>query len=151
MSRALAALVAVAALAGCGLPVERGVRVPDDPAFGQQAGGSGQGAAGGTVFLPPGWRPGATPVGVVNGFLQAHASAEDDHAIARRFLAPEVRQAWDDDAGVRVYVPQELEFEVIGDQAGDVVQVRLRGVVTDTIGANGSLDPQDVPLDETYS
>lgn len=141
--------LALALTAACGLPVEEGVQTPPAvSANGQLLGGDQQGT---TVILPPGPRAGATPVGVVSGFLQAQASPDGDHEIARRFLAPDLRRTWDDGAQVRIYDPQQLSFEVIGDQESDLVQVRLRGLITATVAADGTLDPTDGELDETYA
>ncbi len=85
-------------LAGCGLPLPGGVRTPglvpeERP------------RSGGVAVLPPGPAPGATPRDLVEDFLAAQKSPEDDHAVARQFLTPEAAEAWDDDAGVRVYDP----------------------------------------------
>lgn len=146
---ALAVAALAVLLAGCGLPVEGGVRTPDAVGADGQVGGAGQ--AGTALSLPPGPRPGAPPVGVVRGFLEAQASAEGEHEIARGFLGPEIRDSWDDDAQVKVYDPLQLSFEVIGDQSSDAVQVRVTGVTTTTIGADGSIDPTDGVLDETYT
>lgn len=143
----LAALVACP-LVACGLPVEQGVRTPDDVV------GDGDGVAldslGGTALLAPGWRPGLQPAGVVRGFLQAQGSPDDDQAIAREFLVPAARPAWDDDAEVLVYDPATLEAQVVGDETGDAVQVRLRGTTTARISSAGTLDPADGVLDELY-
>jgi hypothetical protein len=107
--------------------------------------------AGGTVELPPGPRgPGATPSGVVRGFVAAQSSADGDHAIARQFLAPEVRGSWDDDAGVQVYDPQQLVVEPSVDTDGATATVRVTGVVRTTVGPDGSIDPEAVPLRDSY-
>ncbi|MCA1823049.1 MAG: GerMN domain-containing protein [Mycobacteriales bacterium] len=50
------------------------------------------------VALPA---PGASPVDIVNGFLDAQGDAEDGHAAARQFLAP--RASWTPTSGVMVY------------------------------------------------
>lgn len=149
-ARAGVAAALVALLVGCGLPVEEGVRLPEAAADGRLVGAE-QGSPG-TVTLPLGPQPGEPPPDVVSGFLQAQSSPEDDHAIARRFLAPEARGIWNDDAEVQVYDPLSLTFELVGDAAAsDVVQVRLRGTVTASISDDGSLDPTDRELDESYA
>lgn len=48
-------------------------------------------------------RPGMTPTEIVTGFLDASASFEDGHAVARTYLTPEASQTWDTNAGVTVY------------------------------------------------
>jgi hypothetical protein len=54
---------------------------------------------------PDGPVPGATPDQVVRGFLRAGAGAgsDDDHAIARSFFTPNVKDVWKPDSGVHVY------------------------------------------------
>ncbi len=52
------------------------------------------------VAQPP--RPGMTPEQVVEGFLQASASFDDDHAVARLFLSSQAARSWDA-SGVTVY------------------------------------------------
>ncbi len=54
-----------------------------------------------TIARPP--RPGMSPTQVVNGFLEASASFEGDHEVAREYLAPERRTDWDPGLGVVVY------------------------------------------------
>jgi hypothetical protein len=44
-----------------------------------------------------------TPTQIVSGFLQASASFENDHAIARQYLAPSAAATWDPSRGVDVY------------------------------------------------
>ena len=54
---------------------------------------------------PDGPGTGATPDQIVRGFLRAGASSgfDDDHAIARSFFAPNVKDEWLPDSGVDVY------------------------------------------------
>jgi hypothetical protein len=53
------------------------------------------------IARPP--QPDMTPAEVVSGFLQASASFEDDHAIAREYLTPQAAATWDPAARVSVY------------------------------------------------
>lgn len=46
---------------------------------------------------------GMTPTQIVSGFLEASASFDDDHAVARQYLTAEASRGWDTDAGVRIY------------------------------------------------
>ena len=46
--------------------------------------------------------PGRQPEEVVAGFLEASASFENDHEVARRFLSPEAAVEWNASAGVTV-------------------------------------------------
>ena len=53
------------------------------------------------IARPP--QPGMTPAQVVTGFVQASASFDDDHAVARQYLTPEAAAAWRPEAGTTVY------------------------------------------------
>ena len=44
-----------------------------------------------------------TPTEIVSGFLQASASFEDDHAVAREYLTPQAAVMWDPSLNVSVY------------------------------------------------
>jgi hypothetical protein len=46
---------------------------------------------------------GAQPADIVRGFLQAAADFRDDHAVAREYLAPRVRERWRPGSGATVY------------------------------------------------
>jgi len=48
-------------------------------------------------------RQGMSPTEIVTGFLDASASFEDGHAVARTYLTPEASRTWDTNAGVTVY------------------------------------------------
>lgn len=52
--------------------------------------------------LPRGPVSGQSPTAVVRGFLDASASFEDDHAVARRFLTPQASDLWNPDARVTI-------------------------------------------------
>lgn len=53
------------------------------------------------IARPP--APDMTPSQIVSGFLQASASFEDDHAVARQFLTPSAAVTWDPSGSVNVY------------------------------------------------
>lgn len=116
---ALPVLVALL-LAGCGLPVESGVRAADPVAPESVERGDIQ-------VLPPGPRADAGAREIVLGFLGAQASPDDRHALAREFLAPEVREEWDDTGSVLVYDPATLEV------APDPTDASLVVVEADTV------------------
>lgn len=48
-------------------------------------------------------RPGMSQVEVVQGFLDASASFDGDHKVARMYLTPKASLEWDTDGGVSVY------------------------------------------------
>jgi len=65
---------------------------------------------------PDGPTSGATPEQIVRGFLRAGAGAgfDDDHAIARSFLTPNVKDAWLPDSGVEVFADDSaLKVELL--------------------------------------
>ena len=91
----VAALVAV--LSSCvGLPTDSAV---------QQGSPVGQPAVQPVRVQPDGPAPGAPPEQIVRGFLRAGAGAgfDDDHAIARSFFTPNVKDEWLPDSGVQVF------------------------------------------------
>jgi hypothetical protein len=89
----------------------------------------------------------ATPAEIVRGYLTAQADAENDHGIARAYLAPAV--GWRPATRVTVYANQRIgALAVHGDSASV-------GVVVDPVGvidANGSFRPATpAPLPITFS
>lgn len=131
MRRALLALLAVLLATGCGLPMSGGVLRPGEVPAAQRLPEP-------ISVLPPGPQPGAAPEAVVLGFLAAQGSSRDDHGIARGFLAPEARAAWQDDAGVTVYDPRTATTggaQAAG--AGGVVVVLSLDVLGE-VGADGA-------------
>ncbi|HUR14738.1 MAG TPA: LpqB family beta-propeller domain-containing protein [Mycobacteriales bacterium] len=131
MRGAAAPVALVLLLTGCSLPLPRGVQSVGEVLPEQRRGGVLQ-------VIPPGPRPGATPVEAVLGFLGAQASAEGRHAIARRFLSARERTSWSDDVEVQVYDPDRLEVRLLpGGPAGTAV-VRVVTRVTGRVRADGS-------------
>ena len=53
------------------------------------------------IVRPP--APDMTPTQIVSGFIEASASFEDNHAVARQYLTPRAAASWDPSAGTRVY------------------------------------------------
>ena len=116
---AVAVVAAVAALTGCASiptsgPVEqRGeVRTERDDPF--------------VRVLAKGPSEGMTQMQIVEGFLRASASFDDDHAVARLFLAPEAVSAWDPTQGAVVY-SDDAERAIV-DADGNVLELRAREV-----------------------
>ena len=91
-------VVLVLLLSGCSLPLPSGVKTAAGLPAEQQPNGEV------LQVQPPPPKPGQTPKEIVQGFLQAQASAEDSHAVARSFLTAALAQSWDDTAGVQVYL-----------------------------------------------
>jgi hypothetical protein len=85
---------------------------------------------------PAGPRPGAGPEEVVSGFLNAGAGFDDDHVVARTFLAGEARQSWRPEQKVIVFPDDaSLSMAVRGDTSP--VQVDVRAPVSAMIDAQG--------------
>jgi Lipoprotein LpqB beta-propeller domain/Sporulation and spore germination len=101
---ALIALTASAVLAGCAsVPSSLQAQVPTAGPIeqGEQVGVQGEDQFIRVIAREP--RPGMTPQEVVQGFLDASASFDGDHAVAREYLTPQASADWDTDAGVSVY------------------------------------------------
>ena len=120
-----------AALAGCvniptAGPIEQ-VSVPPRP--------SAQSVA--VVPDPP--QPGASPVALVTGFLQAMAYNIGDYAVAREYLASDVRATWRPATGVQVfaddYFPNTTENSVV-----------LQAPLVGQIGTDGAYRPDTAEL-----
>ncbi|HVQ88206.1 MAG TPA: GerMN domain-containing protein, partial [Actinomycetes bacterium] len=87
--------------------------------------------------LARGPQPGLSPEQVVEGFISAEASFEDDHGTARQYLTDEASAAWDPNAGVVVIDDAPApDFE----QFHHVVKMTANEVAF--IGADGSLEPR---------
>lgn len=131
MMRRLAGLVTlllVGGLVACtGLPTTGPVNpgldtdeVPDDPDF---------------SFLPNRPQPGASPQEIVEGFIDAATSPADEWAIARSFLAPEIREVWQPEAGVLIDDPAERLYAGTSDEAVTLTLTAVADV--DAAGAYG--------------
>ena len=67
------------------------------------------------VFLPFGPRADATMEEILNGFIDAATSPDNNYEIAREFLTPEFSDAWQSDSGVTVYDGSERDFVPVDD------------------------------------
>lgn len=138
-ARAAASVALASLLAGCGLPLDSGVRVPGPVSGDAQEFGAVQ-------QLPAGPQPDAGPRAIVQGFVSAQVSAEDDHATARQFLAPEIRDTWTDD---RVLI-RSRELDVAVDPL-DETKVVTRADVLASISEDGSYQLESAePREEEY-
>lgn len=111
-SRLLAAAGAVLLLASCaGVPAGGGTKVV------RHVSADGPDLPEPRVFRIPALAPkdAASPDDIVRGFLVAHGDPRNDHAIARKYLAPQV--TWNDDAGVTVASTRVGTPVVTGDTA----------------------------------
>jgi hypothetical protein len=142
--RGVLVVLALLLVAGCGLPLPSGVQVPGEVKPEDVRRNTLQ-------VLPPGPNPAADADDVVRQFIGAQRNGEGRHAIARQFLAPEIRDSWDDTAGVQIYdeAKQEIQTAVDGAAAG-TASVQVVGVSTARISADGSYDPRDEALIDSY-
>lgn len=141
---ALALLLAV--LAGCSLPVPRGVHPVRSVGVSRDDSGDIQ-------VLPPGPKPGETPEEIVQHFLAAQANAADQHAVARQFLAEPAASTWKDDTGVQVYDPDSLRVLALPASPGPagVTTVEVSATVVGQVREDGSYAARpSVPLREAY-
>ncbi len=76
---------------------------------------------------------------IVAGFLRASASFDDDHAVARSFLAPETAVSWDPSRGAVVYADDTAERIV--DRKGNIQQLEARQVAS--ISSRGEYSSAD--------
>ena len=140
MRRSAAAVALAVALSGCGLPLPGGVQTP-------RALPEDQPRAEDVVVLPPGPAAGASARDVVEDFLRAQSSPQDDHAVARRFLTPELSRTWRDDAGVEVY--DDLRPPSVTQTSDpEIVRVTARRVAA--VGQDGVYRRDGEPLVEDY-
>lgn len=96
------ALLRSATAGGAVLGAAACARIPASSGIGSVPVGVAQGGTAPYVQpRPP--SPGASPAQIVAGFVQAGVGADDDYAVARSYLAPKARAAWDPSASVTVY------------------------------------------------
>ena len=88
------------------------------------------------IAAPP--SEGASTTEIVRGFLEANASLESDHAIARRYLTPDAAGTWDPDAATTVYQQSSLK---LSEGKGGTITARL--AINNRLDAQGTLDPVD--------
>lgn len=104
LTRLVAVVVASASLAACAsLPSSFTAQVPTSGPIkqGDQVGVDPEDQFIRVIARAP--LPGMSPEEIVQGFLDASASFDDDHAVARAYLTPAASRAWDTNAGVTVY------------------------------------------------
>lgn len=136
-ARLIGAGLALALVSGCGtLPSSLMAQVPTSGPIDQ---GDQVAAKSGDQFIrviarEP--RPDMTPAQVVQGFLDASASFDGDHAVARQYLTAEASRDWDTAAGVSVY-------EGVGTLGASAGLVTLTAALAGTISENGRYEVAD--------
>ena len=101
--RAAGAAAALGLLAGCGgVPGSIKAQVPTSGPIeqGAQVGVQQEDQFIRVIAREP--RPGMSETEVVQGFLDASASFDGDHAVAREYLTPEASSRWNTNAGVKI-------------------------------------------------
>ena len=136
--RRAAALLGLLLLPACGLPMPSGVQSAGDVQ------GEGE-VAPALRVIPPGPQPGATPEEVVAGFLTAQSSPDDDHAVARRFLAPGV--VWDDERGAVVHRSRLF----VADADDDPLTFDVRFDTTARIEGGGGFRLDETPTTASFT
>lgn len=87
------------------------------------------------IARPP--RPGMGPAEIVAGFVQASASFDDDHAVAREYLTPETAAVWNPATGTRVYDGTLILNAQGGGDTDLISAVTLTATEAGTISAQG--------------
>lgn len=137
--RSVVAVLSLLLLAGCGLPLPDGVRSAGDV-------GAAAPDAAGLQLLPPGPQPGASAEQLVNGFLAAQVSPQDDYAIARQFLTP--GNLWKPIGSVKLYTAGSQQA-VPDAEVARGLKVSFRQVAT--IDQDGRYAPERRRVDDgTY-
>lgn len=97
------------------------------------------------IARPP--QPGMDPTQIIRGFLQASASFEADHAVARQYLTPEAAALWDPDAGTTVYdgIPETRLTSI------DVITVTAPQVGTILADGSYAVTPPGRTVTETFT
>jgi hypothetical protein len=132
------ALAAVLLLPACGLPLPEGV---------QSAGQVRPQPAEAPVVevVPPGPATGASAEQMLRDFLNAQRTPDDDHAVARQFLAPGTE--WDDEAGALVY---DFDSRRFAQDPGDPTSIVVRFRTVGSISADGSYSLESGPGSRAY-
>ena len=139
--RLLVAATALLVATGCagmptGGPVRLGRAVP-------AAGGLGDP---GVRVLPPSWRAGLDPVGVVTGFLRAMVNDDDDYAIARTYLTDGFANRWRPSAAVTTYDDVSLQRQDVAGASASRTTVVLRTSRIGHVDSRGDYEPTPGPL-----
>lgn len=80
---------------------------------------------------------GWTPEQIVRNFLNASASFQDDHGVARQYLAPSVRSQWAPESSVDVYDAGPSSRLIVEQSSGDNAVVTLEADHLATISSRG--------------
>ncbi|RJL30457.1 LpqB family beta-propeller domain-containing protein [Bailinhaonella thermotolerans] len=142
--RVLGAAVVVFTVSACSIVPTRGPITPEQHQI--SAGKLSQPHVR-VIAEPP--RPGATPKQIVDGFRVAMANFDDDHKLARQYLAEPLASSWDPRAGATVFEEKQLtgaEDPAKGRRpSSDQRDVTLQGTTLGTLGPDGRYQAADAP------
>ncbi|MEN2738024.1 LpqB family beta-propeller domain-containing protein [Microbacterium sp. X-17] len=96
------------------------------------------------AFLPDRPQPGATPEQIVDGFLRAGSGPSDNWAIARLYLAPDIHDSWQPNAGVTVDSLPDRTLGAVGDTSGTDAAVSVGLTPLALVDGNGAYSDVDV-------
>lgn len=134
---ASALVTSLLVLSGCGsVPSTLTAQVPTSGPIeqGAQIAGTSEDQFIRVIARPP--REGMTPSQIVQGFLEASASFDGDHAVARQYLTTQASTGWNTARGVAVYegIPTLSEFEngvsMVAPQSGAISEIGSYSVLT---------------------
>ncbi len=134
---ASALVTSLLVLSGCGsVPSTLTAQVPTSGPIeqGAQIAGTSEDQFIRVIARPP--REGMTPSQIVQGFLEASASFDGDHAVARQYLTTKASTGWNTARGVAVYegIPTLSEFEngvsMVAPQSGAISEIGSYSVLT---------------------
>ena len=91
--------------------------------------------------LPPSWRTGLDPIGVVTGFLRAMVNDDDNYAIARTYLAGSFAGRWRPSTGVTTYDAVSLQRQDADGGSASHATVVLRTPRIGRIDRRGDYEP----------
>ncbi|MGE3287943.1 MAG: LpqB family beta-propeller domain-containing protein [Pseudonocardia sp.] len=98
---------------------------------------------------PPGPVDGADPAEIVRGFVTASGSSSDSHGAARRFLAPEIAQTWEDSGDLMVLDGQLDTVPAPGAPmpSSGRTTIRIRGTAIGHVTTTGEFEPDEDPVE----
>ncbi|MFT4214527.1 MAG: LpqB family beta-propeller domain-containing protein [Microbacterium sp.] len=134
---AFSTVLAVTLSACAGLPTSGAVNA-GDPVLDDDASSE-------FTLIPDGPAQDATPQEIVEGFIRAGVGPRDNWATAQQFLAADVQDEWNPQAGVTVYSPGERTLEEVSD--GEfVLTVTPLGTVDTTGELVTAVHEGEIPL-----
>ena len=139
---AATAVVALCLAACSGIPTSGPIHAGD--AIGVERDGADEP---GTRVLPQSPRPGASQQQIIEGFLNASASFDNDHAVAREFLTSDASKTWNPSAGATIYDSSDDSYENLPTAPDDEI---FSTTQVATISVQGEYDNASGPLVQDF-